>query len=39
MGNPAEGPAAMVTQFRDFISGAVGFLTGCASRGSGTTPD
>lgn len=30
---------AMVTQFRDFISGAVGFLTGCASRGSGTTPD
>ena len=30
---------AMVTQFRDFISGAVGFLTGCAPRGSGTTPD
>ena len=34
----SPGATAIVVQFRDFISGSLGFLTGCSSRSGGDSP-
>ena len=35
----SDSAVAVIVQFRDFISGSLGFLTGCASRSAGASPD
>lgn len=35
----SDSAAAVIVQFRDYISGSLGVLIGCASRSSGTSPD